>query len=68
MNNPLKKKLLAAAMVTGVVMPVFAYGQTQHAGHADHMPAAPESSVPVEASGMNHGAMDMSGMDQGPWI
>lgn len=68
MNNPLKKKLLAAAMVTGAVMPVFAYGQTQHAGHAghaDHMPAAPESSVPVEASGMNHGAMDMSGMDHG---
>tara|TARA_R110000822_G_scaffold309987_1_gene440857 strand:+ start:4692 stop:5741 length:1050 start_codon:yes stop_codon:yes gene_type:complete len=68
MNNPLKKKLLAAAMATGAVMPVFAYGQTQHAGHtghADHMPAAPESSVPVEASGMNHGAMDMSGMDHG---
>jgi len=30
------------------------------------MPAAPESSVPVEASALNHGAMDMSGM--GSWV
>ncbi|MEZ2743844.1 copper resistance protein B [Halopseudomonas bauzanensis] len=63
MNSLFKKKLLTAAMVTGVVLPLFAHGQTQHAGHAEHMPAAPKSSVPAEAAGMNHETMNMSDMD-----
>src|SRR5690625_5365409 len=50
-------------MVTGAVLPLFAYGQTQHAGHAEHMPAASNSSVPAEAAGMNHDTTNMSDMD-----
>src|SRR5574344_1568478 len=63
MKSLFKKKLLTAAMVTGAVLPLFAYGQTQHAGHAEHMPAASKSSVPAEAAGMNHETMNMSDMD-----
>ncbi|HIZ51121.1 MAG TPA: hypothetical protein IAA18_08560, partial [Candidatus Pseudomonas excrementavium] len=65
MNSLFKKKLLTAAMVTGAVLPLFAYGQPQHAGHAEHMPAAPKSSVPTEAAGMKHGTMGMTDMDHG---
>ncbi len=65
MNSQLKKKFLAATIITAGMTPMLAYAQADggHTGHASESSKA--TNTPVTAPGMNHGSMNMPGMDHG---